>query len=162
QKAGQKFAQAADQFQNLVYEQADSLQGVSKTLGLAVQTTPSAVTRAEAQSLALGNAKLVTALFAPESVQAKRNTEAIEIAPNTLMAARVIEYQPTAVRPFDEVKDAIRLQLQHKEASEIAQKVGREKLALLEQGKSDKEAGITFAAPVTIERTKPTPGISPD
>ena len=30
QKAAQKFAAAADQFQNLVYEQADSLQGVTK------------------------------------------------------------------------------------------------------------------------------------
>ena len=52
QKAAQKFAAAADQFQNLVYEQADSLRGVAKALGLTVQTTP-LVTRAQAQELAL-------------------------------------------------------------------------------------------------------------
>ena len=78
QKAQQKFAAAADQFQNLVYEQADSLAPVGKTLELTVQTTP-LVTRAQVQQLALGNAKFVQAVFSPESIPAKRNTEAIEV-----------------------------------------------------------------------------------
>ena len=39
QKAAQKFAAAADQFQNLVYEQADSLAGAAKALDLKVETT---------------------------------------------------------------------------------------------------------------------------
>ena len=67
QKVAQKFAAAADQFQNLVYEQADSLAGVAKALALEAKTTPWA-TRADAQRLAFGNAKFVQALFAPESV----------------------------------------------------------------------------------------------
>ncbi len=62
QKVGQKFAAAADQFQNLVYEQADSLAPVAKALGLTIQTSP-LVTRAQAQQIALGSAKLVQALF---------------------------------------------------------------------------------------------------
>ena len=33
-----------------------------------------------------GNAKFVQALFSPESIQGKRNTEAIEVGPNTLIA----------------------------------------------------------------------------
>jgi peptidyl-prolyl cis-trans isomerase D len=40
QKAAQKFATSADQFQNLVYEQADSLNGVGKALDLKIETTP--------------------------------------------------------------------------------------------------------------------------
>ena len=40
QKAAQKFAAAADQFQNLVYEQADSLAGAAKALNLKVETGP--------------------------------------------------------------------------------------------------------------------------
>ena len=58
------------------------------------------------------------------------------------MAGRIVEYKPAALRPFDDVKDEIRRQLVRKAASELAQKAGREKLALLEQGKSDKEAGV--------------------
>jgi peptidyl-prolyl cis-trans isomerase D len=161
QKAQQKFAAAADQFQNLVYEQADSLQGAAKALGLTLQTSPM-VTRAQAQAIAQGNAKVVQALFAPDSVQSKRNTEAIEIGPNALMAARIVEYKPTVLRPFDEVKNEIRAELTRKAASEMAQKAGQEKLALLEQGKSDKEAGVTFAAPVTLGRNEPQPGFPPD
>ena len=59
----------------------------------------------------MGNPKFVQALFSPDSLQAKRNTEAIEVAPNTLMAGRILEYKPAALRPFDDVKDEIRKQL---------------------------------------------------
>jgi peptidyl-prolyl cis-trans isomerase D len=161
QKAVQKFASAADQFQNLVYEQADSLDGAAKALGLTVYTTP-LLTRAQVQSLAKGNAKFVQALFAPESTQSKRNTEAIEVAPNTLMAGRIVEFTPAAVRPFAEVQGQIRAQLARKAASEMAQKVGREKLALLTEGKSDRDAGITFAPQVSLKRNDVQPGYSPD
>jgi peptidyl-prolyl cis-trans isomerase D len=161
QKAQARFAQAADQLQNLVYEQADSLAPVAKTLELEVQTTP-LVTRAEAQQTAMGSAKLVTALFSPESIQAKRNTEAIEVAPNTLMAARIVEHKPAAPRPFDDVKDEIRKQLVARSAAERAQKAGREKLAMLEAGKPEKEAQVAFAKPITLTRMQPPAGLPPD
>ena len=119
------------------------------------------LTRAQVQALALGNAKFVQALFSPESLQSKRNTEAIEVAPNTLMAGRIVEYKPAAPRPFAEVQDEIRQQLVRKAASEMAQKAGREKLALLEQGK-DREAGVAFGKPVTLVRNQPQPGFAPD
>lgn len=161
QKAAQKFATAAEQFQNLVYEQGDSLEPVGKTLGIKVQTTPP-LARSQVQQLAQGNAKFVQSLFASESIQGKRNTEAIEIAPNTLMAARVLEYAPAAPRPLAEVKEEIRAQLARKAASELAQKAGAAKLALLEQGSSDKEAGVAFGKPVTLQRTQAQPGFPPD
>ena len=161
QKAAQKFAAAADQFQNLVYEQADSLQGAAKTLGLTVQTSP-LVTRAQAQALAQGSAKFVQALFSPESVQSKRNVEATEVGPNALMSGRILEHKPAAVRPFEEVKEEIRMQLARKSGSEMAQKAGQEKLALLTQGKSEKEAGVEFAAPVTLNRNQVQAGFPAD
>jgi peptidyl-prolyl cis-trans isomerase D len=161
QKVSQRFAAAADQFQNLVYEQADSLAGVAKTLNLEAKTSGWA-TRADAQRLAFGNPKFVQALFAPDSVAAKRNTEAFEVGPNTLMAGRVVEYKAAAPRPFDDVKGEIRRQLVRSEASEMAQKAGLAKLALLEQGKSDKEAGVTFGKPVSVLRNQMQPGFSPD
>ena len=111
QKAMRKFAEAADQLQNLVYEQADSLQPVAKALNINVQTTQ-LITRAQVQALAQNNAKFVEAVFSPSSLQAKRNTEAIEVGTNTLMAARVVEYKPAAPRAFDDVKAEIRRQLE--------------------------------------------------
>ena len=70
----------------------------------------------------------------PSRLQSKRNTEAIEVAPNALMAGRIVEYKPAAPRPFADVQDEIRQQLVRKAASEMAQKAGREKLALLDAG----------------------------
>lgn len=160
-KAQARFAQAADQLQNLVYEQAESLAPVEKALDIKVNATPF-VSRSQVQQLALGNAKFVQALFAPESIQGKRNTEAIEVGPNALMAGRIVEYKPVAPRPFDEVKDEIRRQLTARNASELAQKAGQEKLALLEQGKSDKEAGVVFGKPVSLQRGQPQAGFTPD
>jgi peptidyl-prolyl cis-trans isomerase D len=160
-QAAQKFAASADQFQNLVYEQADALAGAAKALNLKVEVTPF-ISRAQAQAIAKGNAKFVQTLFAPESIQGKRNTEAIEIGPNTLIAARILEYKPAAPRPFDEVKDELRRQLVQKAASELAQNAGRAKMALLSEGKGDKAAGITFGKPVTLSRNQAQPGIPPD
>lgn len=160
-KAQARFAQAADQLQNLVYEQAESLAPVEKALDIKVNATPF-ISRAQVQQLALGNAKFVQSLFSPESIQGKRNTEAIEVGPNALMAGRIVEYKPAAPRPFDDVKDEIRRQLTARTASELAQKAGREKLALLEQGKSDKEAGVAFGKPVSLQRGQPQPGYTPD
>jgi len=160
-QAQQKFAAKADQFQNLVYEKADSLEPVGKELDVKVGTTP-LLTRTQLQQLALGNPKFVQTLFAPESLSSKRNTEALEVAPNTLLAARIVEYKPAAPRPLDEVKDEIRRQLVFKGASERAQQVGRDRLALLEQGKSDKEAGVVFAKPVELNRNQAGAGFSPD
>jgi len=161
QKVAQKFATAADQFQNLVYEQADSLAGVAKALDLKVETS-GLVTRADAQRLAFGNAKFVQALYSPESVAGKRNTEAMEVAANTLMAGRVLEYKPAAPRPFDDVKDEIRRQLAQRAAAEMAQKEGRDKLAMLVAGKSDKDAGVVFGKPLTVMRNQPQAGFPPD
>jgi peptidyl-prolyl cis-trans isomerase D len=160
-RAQAQFAQSADQLQNLVYEQADSLAPAAKALGVEVVQTP-LITRSQAQQLALGNAKFVQALFAPDSIQGKRNTDAIEVGPNALMSGRIVEYKAAAPRPFDEVKDEIRRQLVVRGASEMAQKAGREKLTLLEQGKSDKEASVAFGKPVALQRSQTQPGFSPD
>ena len=153
QKATQKFAAAAEQFQNLVYEQADSLAGTAKALDLKVETTP-LMTRAQIHQLAMGNAKFVQALFSPDSLQAKRNTEAIEVAPSTLMAGRILEYKPATLRPYADVEGDIRKLLTHRAASELAAKAGREKLAALEQGKTDAAAGVTFGKPATLGRNQ--------
>ena len=155
QKASAKLADAADQMQNLVYEQADSLEPVAKALSLKIQSTP-LMSQAQVLALARNNQKLVQEIFSPESLQAKRNTEAIEIAPNTLMAAHVTEHKPASPKPFDEVKAEIRRQLEQKAASEKALAAGQAKLALLREGK---DAGVAFGKPITLTRNQPQPGV---
>jgi peptidyl-prolyl cis-trans isomerase D len=158
QKAGSKYAETAENFQNLVYEQADNLQGVAKTLNLPVQQS-GWLTRTQAQQIGRNNAKFAQAVFAPDAIQTKRNTEAIEVGPNTLMAARVIDHQAAAPRPFADVKVEIERQLKQKAASEMAVKAGKDKLALLEQGK---DAGLHWGKPQILSRQQRVPGFGED
>src|SRR5258706_14480799 len=91
----------------MVYEQSDSLKPAAERFKLQVQTT-GWIARSQAQELgALDNPKLIAGLFSSDALKNRRNTEAVEEAPNTLVAARVIEQQPPSQRKFQEVKDEI-------------------------------------------------------
>jgi peptidyl-prolyl cis-trans isomerase D len=117
------------------------------------------LTRAQVQALGQNSEKFAQAVFSPDSLQAKRNTEAIEVAPNALMAAHVIEYKAAMARPFADVSAAIRAQLERRAASELAQKAAQEKLALLQQGK---DASLVFGKAVSVTRNQPQPGFPAD
>jgi peptidyl-prolyl cis-trans isomerase D len=134
QEAQKRFTEAADQFTNLVYEQADSLQPAADKLKLKVQTIE-ALTR---QGLPpLMNARVVEALFSDDSLKNKRNTQAIEVATNTLVSARVLEHRPAAVRPLDQVRSQISELLTRREAVRLAREAGEARLAELRKQPSD-------------------------
>ena len=150
QQAQKRYAEAAEQFTNLVYEQSDSLQTAADKLGLKVITQDN-VTRnvppsAPNQPQFL-NQRVVEALFAEDALKNRRNTQAIEVAPNTLVAARVVDYRPAAVRPLEEVKAAIRQRLERDEAAKLARAAGEEKLAELR--KQPNETGFSPAIAVS-------------
>jgi peptidyl-prolyl cis-trans isomerase D len=159
QQAQKKYAEAAEQFTNLVYEQADSLQAVAEKLKLKVQTVDN-LTRAGLPASQgapqIFGPKLTQALFAEESLKNKRNTEAVEVAPNLLAAARVLDYQPAAVRPLDEVRAAVRARVIEEEAAKLARAAGAEKLVALQKAPSD----TGFSAPRSVTRTQ-AEGLSP-
>jgi peptidyl-prolyl cis-trans isomerase D len=134
QKGQRRFAEAAEAFNNMVYEQSDSLKPAAERFKLQVQTTGWIAKSARQELGALDNPKLLAALFSADSLKNKRNTDAIEVAPNTLVAARVIEHQPAAQRAFDEVKGEIADLLRRREASAAALKDGTAKLEKLRKG----------------------------
>ena len=72
---------------------------------------------------------MLEAVFSADSIEKKRNTEAIEIAPNQIVSARITRYTPARTRPLDEVRDAVRNRLIATRSAELAKKDGSEKLA---------------------------------
>jgi peptidyl-prolyl cis-trans isomerase D len=130
QQAQKKFAEAAETFSNTVYEQSDSLKPVADKLKLEIHTA-NAVTRTPAPGVtgALANPKFLSALFAPDATERKRNTEAVEVGPNQLVSGRVTQYSPAHTRPFDEVKAQVRDSVVASRAAELAKKDGEAKLA---------------------------------
>ena len=129
QLAQRKFAEAAEQFTNLVYEQSDSLKPAAERLKLEVQRASNLGREPVAGNTATNNPKLLAAVFSQDSIEKKRNTEAVELAPNVLAAARIISYNPARTLPLDEVKARVREQVVAQQATERARAEGTAKLA---------------------------------
>jgi len=130
QQAQKKFAELADTFSNSVYEQADSLKPVADRLKLEIKTASNVQrTPVPGNKGPFGNPKFIAALFAPDSLEKKRNTEAVEIAPNTMVSGRVVKYTPARTLPLAEVKDRVRQRVVAARAAELARSEGKQKLA---------------------------------
>jgi peptidyl-prolyl cis-trans isomerase D len=151
QRAGRRFAEAADAFSNLVYEQADSLAPAAERFKLPIQRAQG-VTRQSAGVPVLNHPKLLAALFADDSIKNRRNTEAIETVPGTLVSTRVVDHKPATRRPFDEVRAEIGRQLAQQEALASARKQGMERLEELKDGKG---SAVRFSAPKLVSRDEP-------
>jgi peptidyl-prolyl cis-trans isomerase D len=152
QSGTRRFAEAAETFSNMVYEQSDSLKPAAERFKLPVQASGWVTRTPSAESGVLGNAKLLGALFAADSVKSRRNTDAVEVAPNVLVAARVLEYQPASQKKFEEVRGEIEQTLRRAEAARLARKEGEAKLAALRAGS---DAGLKWGAPKAVSRRSP-------
>jgi len=149
-RAQRSFSEAADAFQNMVYEQPDSLKPAAERFKLKIQTSGWLTRAGGEQRGPLDNRKLLAALFSSDALNNKRNTDAIEVATGTLIAARVLEHQPAAQRKLDEVKNEIAALLQRQEAAELARKDGEAKLEQLRKGGT--AAGVKWGSPMTVSR----------
>lgn len=129
--AQRRYAEAAEQFTNIVYEQPDSLQPVVERFKLTKRSASVQRTPAPGATGALASAKLLEAVFGDDALRNKRNTDAVEIGPNQLAAARVTQYQPARTLPLDEVRAQVRERVIAQEAAAMARKDGEAKLAEL-------------------------------
>lgn len=154
QKMAKKYSEMAEVFTNTVYEQAESLKPVADKLQLKIQSAEN-LTRTPSPALGsapVNNAKFLKAIFADDALKNKRNTEAVEVAPSTLVAGRVVEYKPAAKRPLAEVEAAIRQRVAQEEEAKLAKKAGEAKLAAVKA--SGDASG--FGEVKTVTRSKPS------
>ncbi len=151
QGASQKWAEAAEQFTNTVYEQADSLQPVIDKLKLEKKTATVRRQPLPGASGPLVSAKLLDAVFGNDAVKNKRNTDAVETGPNQLTSARVVQHQPARTLPLAEVRDRVRQRLVATQAEAMARKDGEARLAQL---KADPANGV-LTGPVVVSRAQP-------
>lgn len=158
QKGAKRFAEAAEAFGHLVYEQSDSLAPAAQRFKLAIQQSDWITRQPAAAAGPLDHPKVLSALFAQDSIQARRNTDAIEIAPNVLVAARVAAHQPATQRKFEEVRADIEQRLVRQEAAKLASQEGAAKLALLAKGA---DAGLKWSAPRAIS-VRDTKALAPE
>ncbi|HWU84877.1 MAG TPA: SurA N-terminal domain-containing protein, partial [Rhodocyclaceae bacterium] len=131
QTAAKKYAEAAENFNNVVYEQADSLKPAADQFGLQIQQGGWLARGRPAPGL---DEKVVNALFSEDAIKNKRNIEAVEVAPNTLLSARVVESKPAALLPLEQVKAQIEAKLKRDEAAKLAAADAAARLEKLKAG----------------------------
>jgi peptidyl-prolyl cis-trans isomerase D len=155
QQAQRKFAEVAESFTNGVYEQSDSLKPVADKLKLEVKTATQLQRKpAPGTTGVLANPKLLAAVFSADSLEKKRNTEAVETAANQLTAARITEYTPARTKPLTEVRATVKERLVASQAAELAKKDGAEKLATW---KTTAPATMTTAVVVSRDAAQSVP-----
>jgi peptidyl-prolyl cis-trans isomerase D len=152
QQARARFAEAAETFTNGVYEQSDSLKPVADKLKLEIHTATQVKRQpAPGATGVLANAKLLAAIFSADSIEKKRNTEAVEIAPSQFVSARITQYSPAHTLPLNEVRQVVRARLVNARASELAKNEGAKKLA---DWKTNPSAA-SLAAALVVSRDQP-------
>jgi peptidyl-prolyl cis-trans isomerase D len=152
-----KYADAAESFGNIVYEQADSLKPAAEKWKLELRQSQWLVKGGKLAS-PFDNQKLAAALFSDDGLKNKRNTEAVEVAPGTLVSARVLEHKPAALLPLEAVRAEIEKRLMREQAAALAIKDGEGKLARLAKG----EAVELKWSPVRKISRNEAPGLSPE
>jgi peptidyl-prolyl cis-trans isomerase D len=149
QQATQEFAKAAETFTDAVYQTPDSLKPAAEKLKLTIQTAANVGrTPAPGATGPLASRNFLSALFAPDSLERKQNTEAIEVGSSQLASGRVTQYTAAHAVPLADVKAKIRAQLVTERAAVLAKTEGEAKLAAW----TAKADGATFGSPMTVSR----------
>lgn len=157
QEAQKKFPEAADLFTNTVYEQAESLKPAADRLKLDIKSVAKVTRQPEAGATGvLANPKFLSALFAPDAIEKKRNTEAIEVAPSQLVSGRIVQYTPARTQPFAEVKEVVRQRWLAQRGAEEARKEGAAKLAAWKAAAAS-AVGLSASVVVSREQTQKLP-----
>ena len=154
QLAVKRWAEAAEQFTNLIYEQSDSLQPVIDKLKLEKRSALVQRQPAPGAGGPLASVKLLETVFGNDAIKNKRNTEAVEVGTNQLASARIVQHQPARVLPLAEVRDVVRQRLVATQAEALARKEGEARLAQLKADPANALIGALGEA-VTVSRATP-------
>jgi peptidyl-prolyl cis-trans isomerase D len=149
QRAQRQFAAAAENFGNLVYEQSASLKPAADAFKLTIQVSDW-MTRKGLPSEPFNSGKLLDSIFTADAIKSRQNIEAVEINPNTQVAARVVEHRPARQKAVAEVASAIRAKLVAEQTASLSAKQGQAHIDQLRQGKEP--AGANWSAFAMVSR----------
>ncbi|MEO7246684.1 MAG: peptidylprolyl isomerase, partial [Rubrivivax sp.] len=145
--AQRRYAEAAEQFSNMVYEQPDSLQPVIDKFKLDKRTGTVQRQPAPGAVGVLASGKLLEAVFGDDALRNKRNTDAVEVGPSQLVSARVVQHEPEHTLPLAEVRDRVRAAVVQAQAAALAHKEGQARLAAVKA-----DAAATLSPAQTVSR----------
>ena len=153
QMVGSVFGEIAEDFSNVVYEQGDNLQAAAEKFELTIQKSDW-ITRNSAEPSILANEKLLSAIFSDDTILNQRNTEAIEVKPDTFVSARILEHKPATAQSIMAVRDQIVEKLKKQMAEAMAIEEGQAKLARLQAGEEEVDVAWTDAKQISYMQSQ--------
>ena len=159
-KSEERFFDMAERFNNLVYEQPDSLQPAADELGLSIKES-AWFTRAGGKGI-VGNPKVLEAAFSPDVKLERRNSESIELNAESLLALRILAAVPARQKLITEVRKEIITALKNTRAETRSINLGREIVLSARKGLSlaslAKKHGLKYSPAKKLHRN--TNGVS--
>lgn len=149
-KGEERFLEQAERFRNLVYEHPDGLEPAAQSLDLDVRTSDW-FSRSGGAGIA-ANPRVAEAAFEPEVLSRSRNSDAVDLSPEQLVAVRVIDHRPATVRPLADVRGGIERILREQKAREQARATADEWVKKLEEGAEMTE--LVRPLGVTMQKSK--------
>jgi peptidyl-prolyl cis-trans isomerase D len=153
-KGEEVFFDKSEKLRNLVYEQSDSLVPAAKALGLEIHKSDW-FTHVGGSGVA-EHPKVVQAAFEPDVLSQARNSDAIDISADTLVAIRVADRRPAGRKPIPEVRQQIERLLKQERALQQSRDIGEGVLREVRAGGSlsaiAAKHGLKYKPPKTISR----------
>lgn len=157
QSLTRKFAEAAEAFGNMVYEESDSFKGVADKFNLSIEQSPWFSKARPPINSPLAHPRLLNDIFSADALQNRRNTQAIDVAQNILVSARVIEHKPATLESFESVRHKIEERLKQEAAFKLAHTAAEAHLAALKSGQDSKNTPWTGLREITRMNLKGLP-----
>ncbi len=156
-KGEERFYEASEKFRNLIYEQSESLAPAAETLGLKIESTDW-FGRAGGASMA-AHPRVVEVAFSPEVLTQGRNSDAVEVSGDTLVAIRVAGHRPVTLKPVADVRPQIERALRQEGAEKAGRELGEKLVKELASGGSLEAAarkyGLMYQPPKKLLRDLP-------
>ncbi len=133
-RADEAYLKASQTFTDLVYTEFDSLQPVADQLKLTIQKSDWVSRDSGGFNPMLNNPDLLTAVFSPEVLEEKRNTQAFEVQPGVLVSARVVEHALEEEMKFEDVASDIKDFMKSERSLTKAKEAGEAALTKLKSG----------------------------
>ncbi|MCG7537725.1 SurA N-terminal domain-containing protein [Pseudoalteromonas sp. OOF1S-7] len=128
------FYEKQSQIAELAFEVADSLEDAAAVADIELKSTE--LVSRMALPAPLNDPTIANAIFTPELIEDRVNSEVLEAGNEHIVVVRVLDHKPATVKPLEEVTAQIKTRLENEKASELVKEKASTLFAQLEEGKA--------------------------
>ncbi len=148
-EAEKAYLEVADKLVEQAFEDPNSLEPAAEATGLSLQTSDFFPRQGGAGIAA--HPEVVSAAFSTQVKEEGQNSEAIELGENHMVILRVVDVQPEAVRPLEEVREQVAARVKREKAGERLAQLREQVEQVLAEGKGLAEAlAVADVEPKTL------------